>query len=300
LKQLTDFTLTHFFPHLGAPSKESYAQLLREVSERTARLMAHWQAVGFVHGVMNTDNMSILGLTIDYGPYGWVDDFDPAWTPNTTDAQMRRYRYGAQPQVGLWNVERLAVALSPLFDDEKPIEDALHAYQRTFEAEAARRFCAKLGLQPNERGVEHAYALFSWMAAGEVDMTIFFRALAGLVEGPEPTALPDAFYDVPAEGYVQRGLEWLRAWWHLTRQEDASPQVLAQRLRAVNPKYVARNYLAQEAIDLAHQGDASGLATLMQVLERPFDEQPGRERYAQKRPDWARSKPGCSALSCSS
>ncbi|HEY0880990.1 MAG TPA: protein adenylyltransferase SelO family protein, partial [Archangium sp.] len=100
LKQLTDFTLTHFFPHLGAPSKESYAQLLREVAERTARLMAHWQAVGFVHGVMNTDNMSILGLTIDYGPYGWLDDFDPGWTPNTTDAGTRRYRSGAQPQVG--------------------------------------------------------------------------------------------------------------------------------------------------------------------------------------------------------
>jgi uncharacterized protein YdiU (UPF0061 family) len=301
LEQLTDFTLTHFFPHLGAPSKDAYAQLLREVSERTARLIAHWQSVGFVHGVMNTDNMSILGLTIDYGPYGWLDDFDPGWTPNTTDAGTRRYRSGAQPQVGLWNIERLGVALSPLFDDEKPIEDALHAYQRTFEAEAARRFCAKLGLSPNETAVEHTHALFSWMAAGEVDMTIFFRALAGLVEGPEPTSLPtDAFYDVPPEGFVQRGLEWLKAWWHLTRREAAAPSELATRLRAVNPKYVPRNYLAQEAIDLAHQGDASGLATLLDVLKKPFDEQPVREHYAQKRPDWAKSKPGCSALSCSS
>jgi uncharacterized protein YdiU (UPF0061 family) len=266
--------------------------------------MAHWQAVGFVHGVMNTDNMSILGLTIDYGPYGWVDDFDPSWTPNTTDAQQRRYRFGAQPQVGMWNVERLGVALLPLLGDEGAIEAALHAYQRAFEGEASRRFCAKLGLSVSDEAVEHSHALFAWLAAGETDMTLFFRGLCAVAEGPEPTTFPEplkeAFYDAPPEGYLARGLEWLQRWWKLTREEDASPERLALRMRAVNPKYVLRNYLAQEAIDLAHGGDASGIHALLDVLRRPFDEQPGREHFAQKRPDWARSKPGCSALSCSS
>ena len=308
LRQLADYTLTHFFPELGAPSKDTYGAFFAEVARRTARLIAHWQAVGFVHGVMNTDNMSILGLTIDYGPYGWVDDFNPGWTPNTTDAERRRYRFGNQPGIGMWNVERLGVALLPLFEnDEAPLEEGLLEYQRTFEAESTRRFAAKLGLSSldQEGDAERVRDCFAWLAAQETDMTLFFRGLSQVVTAPEaprewPEVLREAFYGQVPEAHLAQGLEWLKAWWQRTRREEVAPTEVARRMDAVNPKYVLRNWLAQEAIDAAHAGDDSKVLALLEVMRRPFDEQPGREAYAARRPDWARSKPGCSALSCSS
>jgi uncharacterized protein YdiU (UPF0061 family) len=202
-------------------------------------------------------------------------------------------------------VERLGIALLPLLeDDESLVENALLAYQKTFELEAARRNTAKLGLSPNEHSIELTWELFSFLSAQETDMTIFYRALGEVVKGPSPTAFPEllkeAFYEPVSEAHLRAGVEWLQKWWLRTREEAAAPQVLSERMNAVNPKYVLRNYLAQEAIDAAHAGDASGIETLLEVLRRPFTEQPGREKFAQKRPEWARSKPGCSALSCSS
>jgi uncharacterized protein YdiU (UPF0061 family) len=305
LERLGAWTLEHLYPHLGPPSKEAYQRLLVEVAERTARLIAHWQAVGFVHGVMNTDNMSVLGLTIDYGPYGWVDDFDPSWTPNTTDAGQRRYRFGNQPSIGLWNVERLGVALLPLLGSEEAVVAGLEAYERTFEAEAARRFGAKLGLASTREGdAELIHSGFAWLSAEETDLTLFFRGLSTVVAGELPTTFPDALreacYAPPSEERQASGVAWLQRWWRRTREEGVPGAELAARMNAVNPKYVLRNYLAQEAIDAAHGGDDSKVLALLDVMRRPFDEQPGREAYAKKRPDWARSKPGCSALSCSS
>jgi uncharacterized protein YdiU (UPF0061 family) len=307
LKQLADYTLKHFFPELGEPSKETYSAFFREVARRTARLIAHWQAVGFVHGVMNTDNMSILGLTIDYGPYGWVDNFDPGWTPNTTDADMRRYRFGNQPAIGLWNVERLGVALFPLLEDEALLADGLAEYQQTFMAEMSQRFAAKLGLSSlaDEADVALVNGCFEWLAAYETDMTLFFRGLSQVVTASTaPRELPrvvrDAFYGEAPEAHVAKGLAWLTTWWQRTRREEVPPETLARQMDAVNPKYVLRNWLAQQAIDAAHNGDDTEVHTLLEVMRRPFDEQPGREAYAAKRPEWARSKPGCSALSCSS
>ncbi|HZH03004.1 MAG TPA: YdiU family protein, partial [Myxococcaceae bacterium] len=305
LKQLADYTITQFFPQLGAPSKDVYAAFLAEVARRTARLIAHWQAVGFVHGVMNTDNMSILGLTIDYGPYGWVDDFDPGWTPNTTDAEDRRYRFGNQPGIGLWNVERLGIALLPLLEGDEALKAGLHEYRRTFANASERQFAAKLGLSslPTEGDLALVNDGFAWLAAHETDMTLFFRGLSSVVKAPEapkdyPPVLRQAFYGHPSDAHLARGLEWLAAWWQRTRGEGVDPAELARRMDAVNPKYVLRNYLAQGAIDAAHEGDDSKVHTLLDVMRRPFDEQPGREAFAAKRPDWARSKPGCSALSC--
>jgi uncharacterized protein YdiU (UPF0061 family) len=281
------------------------AQLLLEVARRTAVLVAHWQAVGFVHGVMNTDNMSVLGLTIDYGPYGWVDDFDPNWTPNTTDAHHRRYRFGNQPEVGLWNLERLGVALLPLLEGgEDDVLEALREYQRVFSNAVSQRFADKLGLPPSTPTAALTERLMAWLGAHETDFTLFFRALSSVVGAPEPTTFPaalhDAFYREPPPEHLARGLTWVRDWWQAARSTTTAPTELAARLNRVNPKYVLRNWLSQVAIDAAHQGDASEVVTLLDVMRRPFDEQPGRERFAQKRPEWARSKPGCSALSCSS
>ena len=307
LKKLTDFTLTHFFPHLGTPGKDSYGAFLRDVAQRTARLIAHWQAVGFVHGVMNTDNLSILGLTIDYGPYGWIDNFDLGWTPNTTDAQQKRYCFGNQPGIGLWNVERLGVALLPLVDgEERVVHEALGEYQKVYAEDATHRFAAKLGItfSAESGDGELLEDLFEWLAAAETDMTLFFRGLSRVVLDAAPTELPSvvrtAFYGPVAEAHVAAGLAWLQRWWQRVRAEPRSSSDIASAMDAVNPKFVLRNWLAQEAIDAAHADDLSKVQRLLTVMERPFDEQPGNDDLAQKRPEWARSKPGCSALSCSS
>jgi uncharacterized protein YdiU (UPF0061 family) len=274
LARLVDYTIRRFFP--GLDRREWFL----EVCRRTAVMVDHWMRVGFVHGVMNTDNMSILGLTIDYGPYGWIDNYDPDWTPNTTDEPGRRYRFGAQPQVAHWNLNRLANALVPVFETTDPLYEGLELYVRTYQALERKTRAAKLGLEDDELFPELAELL----AKAEVDMTIFFRGLADMT-------LDEAFYR-PEEAPMLAG--WLERY-----LQRAKPDRKAAMDR-VNPKYVLRNYLAQEAIDRAEQGDFGGVTELLDVMRRPYDEQPGRERFAARRPDWARNRPGCSSLSCSS
>jgi len=308
LRTLTDFALRTHFAELGAPGRDAYAALLHEVAARTARLCAHWQAVGFVHGVLNTDNMSLLGLTVDYGPYGWIDDLDFGWTPNTTDAGQRRYAFGNQPGIGLWNTARLGEALLPLVDDdERVIEDALAHFQRVYAEAATAWFGRKLGItiDPKRGDEQLVQQLFDWLAAQPTDMTLFFRALAPLVlAGTAPTALPEslqsAFYRAVPEAHAAAGHAWLLRWWTRVHQEPRPPVTIAAAMAATNPRYVLRNWLAQTAIDAATNGDQSVLERLFTALQRPFDEQPQFAEFAQKRPEWARSKPGCSALSCSS
>ncbi|HEX5051677.1 MAG TPA: YdiU family protein, partial [Planctomycetota bacterium] len=236
LRQLVDFTLANFFPQLGATSKQSCTALLVEVAQRTARLIAHWQAVGFVHGVMNTDNLSILGLTIDYGPYGWIDDFDLGWTPNTTDAGQKRYSFGNQPGIGLWNVERLGVALLPLLDgDEQAVVAALEEYQRTYFAEVTRRLGAKLGLAftAERSDAELLQQCFDWLSAQETDMTLFFRALsrvavADAAPAELPAAVRSAFYGPVPDAHLAAGVAWLQRWWQRVRSEPRSPAEIAR------------------------------------------------------------------------
>ena len=307
LQQLTDFAIAQFFPQLGAPSRSVYEALMHEVAVRTARLIAQWQAVGFVHGVMNTDNMSLLGLTIDYGPYGWVDNFDFGWTPNTTDAQHKRYAFGNQPGVGMWNVARLCDALLPLIgDDERSGESALSAYESAYADEARAQFSKKLGIRIGDDAGdgELVQRLFAWLQKHGVDMAIFFRSLAQVLRMDELRELPScvraAFYGEPAKDAVEEGLSWLRQWRMRARSEASDVELAVGSLDRANPKFVLRNWLAQEAIDAASAGDASKIHRLQRVLQRPYDEQSGEDDLAQKRPDWAKDKPGCSALSCSS
>jgi uncharacterized protein YdiU (UPF0061 family) len=266
-------------------------------------MVAHWMRVGFVHGVMNTDNMSILGLTIDYGPYGWIDDFDPDWTPNTTDAEGRRYRFGHQAQIAYWNLTRLASALVPLFDTHDPLHEGLARYEAVYVDTFREHASAKLGLAAcTDEDLEHLHALNRLMHAAEMDMTITFRALADVdVDAPSIAPFADAFYD---EGKRTAHEVALAAWLarHAARvhADTLAPEVRRLRMRRANPRYVLRNYLAQEAIDRAEQGDFAGIEELLDVMRRPYDDQPGREHFAAKRPDWARDRAGCSMLSCSS
>ncbi|QWF18960.1 protein adenylyltransferase SelO [Lysobacter capsici] len=304
LRQLLDFCIRRDFPHLSGEGEALYARWFFEVCERTAVLMAHWQRVGFVHGVMNTDNLSILGLTIDYGPYGWVDNYDPDWTPNTTDAGRRRYRFGQQPQVAYWNLSRLAGALSPLIAVER-LQDGLRGFVEAYNQAERDSIARKLGLRECGDGdVALMQELREWLQMHEVDMTIFFRALA-LIDVEHETfdvgVFADAYYDPDKAG---AGEPALRAWlarYAARAREDAMPAAQrVERMNAANPRYVLRNYLAQQAIDRAEQGDFDGIAELLEVMRRPYQDQPGREAFAAKRPDWAREKAGCSMLSCSS
>lgn len=336
LRQLADYTIETDFPDYWTSSSqrgtaEFYAGWLAEIGRRTARLMVEWMRVGFVHGVMNTDNMSILGLTIDYGPYGWLEDYDPSWTPNTTDAHGRRYAFGQQPQIGLWNMVRLANALWPLVEDKPLMQEALDQYSQTYQAGFREMMAGKLGLRefhaedeshstiaiekPNndDQLVEE---LFGVLRLVETDYTIFFRQLGSwqenwaalepssqvLATSQAPELLCDAYYDLaswtPEVGVQVAG--WLRKYLDRLQVDGQHPTERRQQMNAHNPKYVLRNYMAQLAIDAATVGDHSVVAELLELLRNPYDEQAGQDKWAEKRPDWARHRAGCSMLSCSS
>lgn len=303
LRQLVEFTIARDFPHLTGAGESLYADWFAEVCTRTATMIAGWMRVGFVHGVMNTDNMSILGLTIDYGPYGWVDDFDPDWTPNTTDAQGRRYRFGWQPSIAHWNLGRLAQALSPLFGDVAPLQAGLDAYAAAYADADRANIAAKLGLtQARDGDVELMQRLHGLMQAAEVDMTLFFRGLADLdPSAPSPDVVADAFYDEAKRARLAGEFAaWLQAYAARVQADGADAPARRGPMHAANPRYVPRNWLAQQVIDAATAGDAAPIGELLEVLRRPYDDQPGHERFAARRPDWARTKAGCSMLSCSS
>jgi uncharacterized protein YdiU (UPF0061 family) len=308
LKQLIDFTLRRDFPELvadpAAPiTQQIQADWFARVCERTAVMVAHWMRVGFVHGVMNTDNMSILGLTIDYGPYGWIDDFDLDWTPNTTDAAGRRYRFGQQPQVAYWNLTRLATALTSAFDSIEPLQAGLQRYIDTYTATDRDNTARKLGLaECLDADTELMQSLQALLQTAEVDMTLFFRGLIDLdADAPTLASLEAAFYDEAKQREYEPAFnDWLAKYAARVRDDRLTRDERRARMQAANPRYVLRNYLAQQAIDRAEQGDEAGIQELLDVLRRPYEDQPGREQFAARRPEWARHKAGCSMLSCSS
>jgi uncharacterized protein YdiU (UPF0061 family) len=308
LQALADYVITRYFPELGAPSPEVYVRWFAEVSRRTAVMVAHWQSVGFVHGVLNTDNMSILGITIDYGPYGWLEPYDPDWTPNTTDFGGRRYAFGQQPRIGLWNLMALAQALGPLLPDPQALRPLLDEYAATFNATYRQLMARKLGLA-TFAAPDHALleALPAALQTAEADLTLFFRGLSEAVpallqedDDALDTLLAAACYTEPGSAAHVPLRVWLVQYAGRLRQETAAPEAIQEGMLAANPKYVLRNYLAQQVIEAAEAGDLAPLHRLQQVLKTPFTEQPGHDDLAAKRPEWARTKPGSATLSCSS
>jgi uncharacterized protein YdiU (UPF0061 family) len=312
LRSLANHTIREYFPELwptdGQPTAETYVNFYREVVRRTAEVIVHWQRVGFVHGVMNTDNLSILGLTIDYGPYGWLEDYDPDWTPNTTDRHGKRYRYGNQPGIGQWNLAQLGNALYPLVEDAEALQDAIDEYVVHFRDEHQKMFAAKLGFLAWDPDNDEALMvdLMDLLTDAETDMTIFYRRLADVAIAADGDArfepLLDAFY-VPEQLTDELRTKWdawLDRYGERVQSDGTSDEDRRLAMNRVNPLYVMRNYLAQLAIDKAEGGDFSGVTDLLEVMANPYDEQPGREAFAEKRPDWARTRVGCSMLSCSS
>ncbi|MYF09727.1 MAG: YdiU family protein [Gammaproteobacteria bacterium] len=318
LRAFFDYTVAADFPHLFDGEATGDADLplawFTEVCERTAAMVAHWMRVGFVHGVMNTDNMSVLGLTIDYGPYGWLEDYDPNWTPNTTDAAGRRYRFAHQPAIAQWNLLQLANAIYPLVGEAAPLEQALKDFETRYMTHWRAMMSAKLGFASlAEADSDLLDELDAVLQLTETDMTLFYRALADLSPDLLDRDVPDndaalvdhlmrAYYrpDEVAGERRERINAWLRAYLMRTRQEGRPAAERRAAMNAVNPRYVLRNYLAQLAIDQAEAGDASLIHELQDVLRNPYAEQPGKDQFAEKRPEWARTRVGCSQLSCSS
>lgn len=308
LKKLTDYTIKYFYPHLDKGTKEGYVQFFREVAEKTLDMILHWQRVGFVHGVMNTDNMSILGLTIDYGPYGWLEGYEEGWTPNTTDRQFKRYRFGNQINIGLWNLYQLANALFPLIQEADPLEDILKAYSNDYQGKHLQMMKSKIGLfksHPTDRQL--ISRLEENLQLTETDMTIFFRNLALFKKtSTTDTALlepvMDAFY-APEElkgTILDQWTQWFGDYKALLQEEDLSDDQRMIKMNSVNPKYVLRNYMAQLAIEAADKGDYGLVEEFFTLLKHPYEEQKNSEKWFAKRPEWARHEVGCSMLSCSS
>jgi uncharacterized protein YdiU (UPF0061 family) len=310
LKLLMDYTIKTDFPLLGPLSLESYANWFQDICKKTMDMIIHWMRVGFVHGVMNTDNMSILGLTIDYGPYGWLEDYNPGWTPNTTDAAGRRYSFKNQPQIALWNLAQLANAILPVVKDLEPLQEALDDSIQYYHQGYLSMMAQKLGFQHFEPKTDTAIIteLLEILQSTETDYTIFFRGLSlvDIREKPlENKILPcleNAFYtpDQITPPYFIRFNTWIRAYQKRLALDQFTHKEKQQQMNHVNPKYVLRNYLAQTAIDKAENNDFSLVWELLDVMRRPYDDQPGKEKFTRKRPEWARHKPGCSMLSCSS
>jgi uncharacterized protein YdiU (UPF0061 family) len=290
-RQLADFVIATHYPEC-ATLAQPYATLLEAVARKTAELMAWWQAVGFCHGVMNTDNMSILGLTIDYGPFGFLDGFDPGHVCNHSDHQGR-YAYARQPNVAFWNLHALAQGLMPLIEDTDTALAALEPYKTVFPQALTRQMRAKLGLATEQDGdTALVDGLLKRMATDRADFTITFRRLAQFdtTEGARNDAVRDLFLDREAfDAWAQLYAERLRA-------EGSIDAERAPRMNRANPKYVLRNHLAEVAIRAAQQGDFSETQRLLKVLERPYDEQPEHSAYADFPPAWAQTI----EVSCSS
>jgi uncharacterized protein YdiU (UPF0061 family) len=306
LKKLVDYTIKHHFSHLGQPSKDTYIAFFKEVTSRTITMIVHWQRVGFVHGVMNTDNMSILGLTIDYGPYGWLEGYSYGWTPNTTDRQHKRYRYGNQSNIGLWNLLQLANTLYPLVQDVEPLETILNQYKTDFEKATLTMMRSKLGLEmEDENDQTLIQELEDNLHLTETDMPLFFRSLGNFKKEHPSKGIEvvyEAFYkpDELIANVKNRWNNWFIRYAERLQQESHSDDERKTKMNQANPKYVLRNYMAQLAIDAADKGDYGLIDELFNMLKKPYNEQPEYQKWFAKRPEWARHKVGCSMLSCSS
>jgi serine/tyrosine/threonine adenylyltransferase len=299
LNQLLAYSIEQYHPDLISDPNR-YVVFFQRVSDATCDMILDWMRVGFVHGVMNTDNMSILGETIDYGPYGWMDNFDPSFTPNTTDLPGRRYCYANQPQIAQWNLLKLANAIAPLVPDHiEDLQNTLHSFANRYQNGYLEMMKGKLGLATsNDIDLDLINKLEKVLFETNVDMTIFYRNLSFVTDSSQFSRLiTPACYD----GTVHQDLkDWLDLFIQRINLESIDMSARKAKMDAINPKYVLRNYMAQQAIEAAYKGDYGPTLELYQLLQKPYDEQIDREEYFRLRPDWAINKVGCSMLSCSS
>ncbi|WP_192820418.1 YdiU family protein [Rufibacter sp. LB8] len=302
LRQLVDWTITNYYPHIQG--EDRVIVWFREVVDRTAHLMVEWMRVGFVHGVMNTDNMSILGLTIDYGPFSFVDNYDTQFTPNTTDLPGRRYAFGQQPGIGQWNLGCLASALAPLFPNTEQLVAELEAYETKFMQKYRAMLGNKLGLDAVlEDDVHLLTQLETMLATLQPDMTIFYQLLMTLPEGEQDQAAVVSHFQeslyaelLPKERDMLH--DFITAYKARLADNSISKEASQERMQQANPRFILRNYLLSQAIDDLTKGDDQLFNDLQEAIKEPYSNK--HDRFFVKRPDWASHKPGSSMLSCSS
>lgn len=307
LVKLLDHVIHHFYKDITSEGAQKYLDFFSQLCDRTLDVVIHWQRVGFVHGVMNTDNMSALGLTIDYGPYGWLEPYDEDWTPNTTDRQHRRYRFGQQGKIALWNLYQLANALFTVIGEAEPLQEILEAYEAKYDTAFYKMMLSKLGIFTMMDGdMEFVDNVKEVLQLSETDMTIFFRNLSRLKKNDDFEhfiSIIDSIFYKPEEikgDILLMWQNWFTKYSTRLNSEALSDEERAQKMNEINPKYVLRNYMAQLAIDAADQGDYSIINDFYEMLKHPYAEQIEHQQWFAKRPEWARHKVGCSMLSCSS
>lgn len=302
LENLVNWTIEKYYPHITGENK--IITWFKEVVERTATLMVHWHRVGFVHGVMNTDNMSILGQTIDYGPYSFLDDYDPGFTPNTTDLPGRRYAFGNQPSIGYWNLSKLANALVPLFEETTLLEEALPTYEKIFWKKYYEMQRSKLGLDKIEEEDKKLISKFEETLAGiKPDMTIFYQLLIDLPLNISENNdilqhFSEAFYAELQENEKSAFTDLILKYIERRKSNSISAEESKELMRKTNPRFILRNYLLHQAIEDMEKGDFILFNKLHNALKEPYSKE--HDEYFKKRPDWATKKAGCSMLSCSS
>ena len=301
LEKLVNWTIENYFPHIQGENK--LITWYKEIVERTARLMAEWQRVGFVHGVMNTDNMSILGLTIDYGPYSFVDNYDPLFTPNTTDLPGRRYAFSRQAPVAKWNLGALGGAILPLVASQGELMTVIDGYDDIYWGAFYGMMANKLGLDEiRKEDVALVSDLEKMLATIQPDMTIFYQLL---IQAP-PDAdsenilqhFAESFYREPSEKQERMFLDWIQAYQKRRRANTISAEESIRRMQTANPRFILRNYLLHQAIEELEKGDDSLFQKLQQAMKEPYSA--NHDEFFRKRPEWATEKAGCSMLSCSS
>ncbi|GEO05440.1 UPF0061 protein [Adhaeribacter aerolatus] len=302
LKNLTNWTIQQYFLHLQGEDK--ILLWFKEIVARTASLMVEWQRVGFVHGVMNTDNMSILGLTIDYGPYSFLDDYDPDFTPNTTDLPGRRYAFGQQPSIAYWNLGCLASAIAPLLSGTEEIVAALETFEDIYSTKYQSMLGNKLGLDKvKPEDIDLLVALEDMLTRIKPDMTIFYQLLIALPIHPEPEEavlnhFKDSFYRAPEGKEQELFLNFIKTYQERIQKNSIGPEERITRMQKANPRFILRNYLLHQAIEELERGESTLFGKLQEAIKEPYS---GKwDAFMVKRPNWASQKAGCSMLSCSS
>ncbi|WP_210486617.1 protein adenylyltransferase SelO [Rufibacter aurantiacus] len=302
LQKLVDWTIDRYYPHLQGEGR--ILAWFKEIVEKTAALMVEWMRVGFVHGVMNTDNMSILGLTIDYGPYSFLDDYDPDFTPNTTDLPGRRYAFGKQASIGYWNLGCLASAIAPLLSGTEELVAVLETYSDIFHEKYYTMMANKLGLDGVTEGDQELITRFTdTLYTLNLDMTIFFQLLMDLPEQvgteAEVTAhFEDSFYREIEAGERATLFTLMQDYATRLKANSGIREEVKERMRKANPRIILRNYLLHQAIEELERGENKLFLKLQEAMKDPYSRH--HDELFAKRPDWASQKAGCSMLSCSS
>ncbi len=304
LKQLADYTIAKFYPEIQGNTKEGYLDFFEAVVKRTKTLIMEWQRIGFVHGVMNTDNMSVLGLTIDYGPYGWLEEYNLNWTPNITDAEGRRYSFGNQYSIILWNLTQFANALFPLIEDVEALKKILRQFKVQYQEEYQTMMLRKLGIENTQKGDFTLIEELKFnLENSKMDMTLFFRNLNKFDKNNSLLHLKylaDNSYLSNKDFIKQKEVwgKWIEK--YALRIKDINETERIKIINSTNPKYILRNYMAQMAIKQTEKGDYSLIDTFYSLLKHPYEEQKEHEQWFAKRPKWADNEIGSTMLSCSS